>query len=204
MSRCRRLISARASVQKSTQASNHGSPPSIPSSSAASSSPLTTGRRVTTATPPHRADGTLLAFQNHQRFNDPLPQPGQRDITAQVDFTAFGRLAQEVGFELLGYSDQHHFLVGAAEPWPRSLGDSQIREMLQGRISAPFRPFSTPARWVSSSRQLPLGKTFQQGLPSPASSMRARGLAYFELNVSRGGAEARSGIKEGYPVHPLG
>jgi SAM-dependent MidA family methyltransferase len=153
---------------------------------------------------PHRADGTLLAFQNHQRFNDPLPQPGQRDITAQVDFTAFGRLAQEVGFELLGYSDQHHFLVGAAEPWPRSLGDSQIREMLQGRISAPFRPFSTPARWVSSSRQLPLGKTFQQILPSAASSMRARGLAYFELNVSRGGAEARSGIKEGYPVHPLG
>jgi SAM-dependent MidA family methyltransferase len=33
------------------------------------------------------------------------------------------KIAKEVGFEILGYSDQHHFLVGAAEPWLRSLGD---------------------------------------------------------------------------------
>ena len=72
---------------------------------------------------PHRADGTLLAYQAHQRFDDPLPEPGLRDITAQVDFTALARQAREVGFEILGYSDQHHFLVGAAEPWLRSLGD---------------------------------------------------------------------------------
>jgi SAM-dependent MidA family methyltransferase len=72
---------------------------------------------------PHRSDGTLLAFQNHERFNDPLPEPGRRDITAQVDFTSLSRMAKEVGFEILGYSDQHHFLVGAAEPWLRSLGD---------------------------------------------------------------------------------
>jgi SAM-dependent MidA family methyltransferase len=72
---------------------------------------------------PHRADGTLLAYQAHQRFDDPLPEPGLRDITAQVDFTALARQAREEGFEILGYSDQHHFLVGAAEPWLRSLGD---------------------------------------------------------------------------------
>jgi SAM-dependent MidA family methyltransferase len=73
---------------------------------------------------PHRADGTLLAYQKHERFNDPLPEPGRRDITAQVDFTALAAEARTTGFELLGYSDQHHFLVGAAEPWLRSLGDS--------------------------------------------------------------------------------
>ena len=73
---------------------------------------------------PHRADGTLLAYQSHQRFNDPLPEPGRRDITAQVDFTALAGHARDIGFELIGYSDQHHFLVGAAEPWLRSLGDS--------------------------------------------------------------------------------
>lgn len=72
---------------------------------------------------PHRADGTLAAYQNHQRFNDPLPEPGLRDITAQVDFTALAREAGVAGFEILGYSDQHHFLVGAAEPWLRSLGN---------------------------------------------------------------------------------
>jgi SAM-dependent MidA family methyltransferase len=72
---------------------------------------------------PHRADGTLLAYQAHQRFDDPLPEPGLRDITAQIDFTTLARQAREEGFEILGYSDQHHFLVGAAEPWLRSLGD---------------------------------------------------------------------------------
>jgi SAM-dependent MidA family methyltransferase len=72
----------------------------------------------------HRADGTLLAYEKHKRFNDPLPEPGLRDITAQVDFTALARQSEEQGFEILGYSDQHHFLIGAAEPWLRSLGDS--------------------------------------------------------------------------------
>ena len=72
---------------------------------------------------PHRADGTLLAFRNHQRFDNPLPEPGERDITAQVDFTELARSAVGTGFSILGYSDQHHFLVGAAEPWLRTLGD---------------------------------------------------------------------------------
>jgi len=72
---------------------------------------------------PHRADGTLLAYQKHERFHDPLPEPGMRDITAQVDFTTLAAEAREQGFDLLGYSDQHHFLVGAAEPWLRTLGD---------------------------------------------------------------------------------
>ena len=72
---------------------------------------------------PHRADGTLLSYRNHERFNDPLHEPGLRDITAQVDFSALAEEALKAGFEILGYSDQHHFLVGAAEPWLRSLGD---------------------------------------------------------------------------------
>lgn len=72
---------------------------------------------------PHRSDGTLLAYRNHERFDDPLGEPGLRDITAQVDFTALEQQARKTGFETLGYSDQHHFLVGAAEPWLRSLGD---------------------------------------------------------------------------------
>lgn len=72
---------------------------------------------------PHRADGTVTAYRGHQRYNDPLPEPGLRDITAQVDFTTLAQSARAVGFVLLGYSDQHHFLVGTAEPWLRSLGD---------------------------------------------------------------------------------
>lgn len=72
---------------------------------------------------PHRADGTLLSYHSHRRFDDPLSEPGLRDITAQVDFTGLADRATDAGFNLLGYSDQHHFLVGAAEPWLRSMGD---------------------------------------------------------------------------------
>jgi SAM-dependent MidA family methyltransferase len=72
---------------------------------------------------PHRADGTVMAYRDHQRYNDPLPEPGLRDITAQIDFTTLAAEARSIGFGLLGYSDQHHFLVGTAEPWLRSLGD---------------------------------------------------------------------------------
>jgi len=75
---------------------------------------------------PHRADGTVTAYRGHQRYNDPLPEPGLRDITAQVDFTTLAEEARSIGFGLLGYSDQHHFLVGAAEPWLRSLGDLTV------------------------------------------------------------------------------
>lgn len=71
----------------------------------------------------HRADGTLLAYANHRRFDDPLPEPGLRDITAQVDFTDLAGKALKEGFGLVGYTDQHHFLVGAAEPWMRGMGD---------------------------------------------------------------------------------
>lgn len=70
---------------------------------------------------PHRRDGTIACYKNHRRFDNPLEEPGERDITAQVDFTKATEAALEASFEILGYSDQHHFLIGAAEKWLRSL-----------------------------------------------------------------------------------
>lgn len=64
---------------------------------------------------PHRSAGTLACFSNHRRDTNPLESPGEKDITAHVDFTALARCAVEAGFELNGYTDQHHFIIGAAE-----------------------------------------------------------------------------------------
>lgn len=50
---------------------------------------------------------TLEAIAAHRRV-DPLENPGQADITAQVDFTA---LAAGSDLDVLGFTDQHHFLV---------------------------------------------------------------------------------------------
>ena len=109
---------------------------------------------------PHRADGTLLAFKKHERFNDPLGEPGLRDITAQVDFTALARSSREVGFEILGYSDQHHFLVGAAEPWLRSLGDFTERSDAARRDLGALQALLNPGSMGMQFKAITLGKDF--------------------------------------------
>ncbi|NDG70093.1 MAG: class I SAM-dependent methyltransferase [Proteobacteria bacterium] len=70
---------------------------------------------------PHRSGGTLACYARHRRDEAPLENPGQKDITAHVDFTALAQDAADCGFALEGYTDQHHFLVGAASGLLKSL-----------------------------------------------------------------------------------
>ena len=109
---------------------------------------------------PHRADGTLLAFKKHERFNDPLGEPGLRDITAQVDFTALALSSREVGFEILGYSDQHHFLIGAAEPWLRSLGDFTEKSDAAKSDLRALQALLNPGSMGMQFKAIALGKDF--------------------------------------------
>ena len=111
---------------------------------------------------PHRADGTLLAYRNHQRFDNPLPEPGERDITAQVDFTELARSAVGTGFSILGYSDQHHFLVGAAEPWLRTLGDWAPEH---GKDLRALQTLLNPGTMGRQFKAIALGKDFP---PTPS------------------------------------
>lgn len=46
---------------------------------------------------PHRVEGTLLGHLKHQPVHDVLGDPGSRDITAHVDFTAMGRAGMDAG-----------------------------------------------------------------------------------------------------------
>jgi len=64
---------------------------------------------------PHRSNGTLACYAAHQRDDDPFQAIGEKDITAHVDFTVLAEDLRASGLELSGYTDQHHFLVGAAE-----------------------------------------------------------------------------------------
>ncbi|MDX2081714.1 MAG: SAM-dependent methyltransferase [Terrimicrobiaceae bacterium] len=63
---------------------------------------------------PFRSDGTLSCYRGHRRDADPLEDPGQKDITGHVNFTALTRDAAAAGFQPAGAADQYHFLVGAA------------------------------------------------------------------------------------------
>jgi SAM-dependent MidA family methyltransferase len=70
---------------------------------------------------PHRSGGTLACYSAHQRDSAPLERIGEKDITAHVDFTALAADARACGLEPTAFTDQHHFLVGAATALLQSL-----------------------------------------------------------------------------------
>ncbi len=49
---------------------------------------------------PQRIEGTLLAHLQHQVTSDVLSDPGSRDITAHIDFTALGRAGLDAGLAM--------------------------------------------------------------------------------------------------------
>ena len=63
---------------------------------------------------PHRTHGTLTAFVKHHGIDDVLTEPGMRDITAHVDFTALAQAGDKAGLSTLGFLDQQRFLLGIA------------------------------------------------------------------------------------------
>jgi SAM-dependent MidA family methyltransferase len=55
--------------------------------------------------------GTVMCHRAHQVDGDPLRDVGQKDITAHVNFTGIALAAQDAGLEVLGYTNQAHFLI---------------------------------------------------------------------------------------------
>ena len=64
----------------------------------------------------HRTAGTLSCYRGHRRDSDPLESPGEKDITSHVNFSTLREDAGRAGWKYLNFTDQHHFLVGAATP----------------------------------------------------------------------------------------
>lgn len=60
---------------------------------------------------PEHCCGTLSAYRNHRRTDDPLARPGETDLTAHVEFSTLVEHALANEFELCGFTDQHHFMV---------------------------------------------------------------------------------------------
>jgi SAM-dependent MidA family methyltransferase len=60
---------------------------------------------------PHRRDGTLLCYRQHQADDDPYRAVGEKDITTHVDFTALQQAGGEVGLETLWFGEQYRFLM---------------------------------------------------------------------------------------------
>ena len=64
---------------------------------------------------PTRTTGTLSAYANHRREENPLARPGELDLTAHINFTDLADAARATGLRVAGFTDQHHFMVGLGE-----------------------------------------------------------------------------------------
>jgi SAM-dependent MidA family methyltransferase len=55
--------------------------------------------------------GTLMCHHAHLSDADPLDRPGEKDITAHVNFTGIALAAQNAGLDVIGYTSQARLLM---------------------------------------------------------------------------------------------
>jgi len=61
---------------------------------------------------PHRREGTLLCYFQHEASENPYERLGEQDITSHVNFTSLIRKGEEVGLHFTGLVPQYRFLIG--------------------------------------------------------------------------------------------
>lgn len=65
---------------------------------------------------PARTEGTLRTYRNHHAGDSPLEDPGTRDITAHVNFSAVLDTGRRLGLHALGFTRQERYLTAIATP----------------------------------------------------------------------------------------
>lgn len=91
---------------------------------------------------PQRSGGTLVCHRGHRMDTDPLQDPGDKDITAHVNFTGIALAAQEAAdatpdraaLHLLGYTSQARFLLNCGLPAMMESASLPRRAMAQKLI----------------------------------------------------------------------
>jgi SAM-dependent MidA family methyltransferase len=80
--------------------------------------------------------GTLMSYRRHQALEDVLAEPGERDITAHVNFTALSGHAAEAGFEIVRFERMAQLLLDAGEGdgFQEALRAGDEREALRLRM----------------------------------------------------------------------
>ncbi len=81
---------------------------------------------------PSRNRGTLLSYFRQQVSEDIYSDPGNRDITAHVNFSDVDYWGKEALFDTVGYSSQCFFLAGQDV--------EKVIEILEGKKRDPFSP----------------------------------------------------------------
>lgn len=81
-------------------------------------------------------DGSLMSYRRHQADPDVLVEPGGRDVTAHVNFTALIERGRELGLETDGLGSQALFLsnIGEADEFASALASKEESEAFKLRM----------------------------------------------------------------------
>ncbi len=131
---------------------------------------------------PWRENGTLACYHAHRRDEDPLDQPGAKDITAHVDFTSLADTALAAGLDLAGFADQYHFLVGAATPLLLAMEAAPISDRRESDLRA-LKTLLHPEMMGTQFKYLGLSRDLD--LTAPLGGFRHSRPAAETLNASR-------------------
>jgi SAM-dependent MidA family methyltransferase len=108
---------------------------------------------------PIRREGTLSAYKQHQRREDLLSNPGEQDLTAQVNFTAVARHGLEGGWTLEGFAEQHRFFTGLASLHFEDATAPLTKE--EQRLRLAFRTLTDPQLMGFQFKALCLGRQLE-------------------------------------------
>jgi len=88
--------------------------------------------------------GTLMSYRRHTALEDVLAEPGERDITAHVNFTALERQAAQAGFECVRLETLAQLLlrVGEADQFAAALAAGSEVEVVRRRLQLKTLLFS--------------------------------------------------------------
>ena len=80
--------------------------------------------------------GSLMSYQHHQAQENVLREPGERDITSHVNFTALEERGRELGLQSMGLLSQAQFLlnIGEADQFQTVLATSNEQEATRLRM----------------------------------------------------------------------
>lgn len=81
-------------------------------------------------------EGSLMSYRRHTAYEDVLAEPGERDITAHVNFTALAEHAVALGLRVASLETQARFLlsIGQADEFRSALAASSEQEAARHRM----------------------------------------------------------------------
>ncbi|MGE0405318.1 MAG: class I SAM-dependent methyltransferase [Candidatus Korobacteraceae bacterium] len=106
-----------------------------------------------------RHRGTLKSIRRHSITASPYDNPGEQDITADVNFTAIAAAAQSAGLDMLGLVTQAQFLIGIGEVNQFADAFEECRlPQEHAKVALQLKHLATPAGMGERFHVLVLGK----------------------------------------------